>query len=324
MPLTQPAVPSPAQPDQAVVKIFTGNANPPLAAAVALSLGTHLGQAMVERFPDGEVRVRLHESVRGADVYLVQPTAPPVNDTLMELLLMADAVRRSSAARINAVVPYFGYARQDKQTLGREPISAKLVAGLLEQVGVDRIVAIDLHAPQIQGFFNIPVDALSAVRLFSHYLKQHQLTENAVVVSPDAGRAEEARRLSERLGLPLAMLAKRRTGPTETQVTYVIGDVAGKRPLIIDDIVSTGGTIRRGVEALLVAGALPEAVVMATHPVLVGDAHQNLAHPAIRQVIFTDTIALGDGHPYTILSTASLLAQAIQHVHTNRSVSTLI
>lgn len=324
MTVVQPTLEAANGSNGATVKLFSGNANLPLAEAVAKALDTTLGEAMVERFPDGEVRVRLHESVRGCDVYLLQPTAPPVNDNLMELLLMADAVRRSSAARINAVVPYFGYARQDKQTLGREPVSAKLVAGLLEQVGIHRIIAIDLHAPQIQGFFNIPVDALSAVRLFGHHLLSHQLTDNAVVVSPDAGRAEEARRLSERLGLPFAMLAKRRTGPTETQVTYVIGDVVGKRPLIVDDIISTGGTIRRGVEALVAAGALPEAIVMATHPVLVGPARENLAHPAIRKVIFTDTIPLNAGFGYTILSTAPLLAQAIEHVHTNRSISTLI
>ncbi len=306
------------------VKLFSGNANQSLAQAVARCLGLPLSEATVERFPDSEVRVRLMESIRGGDVYLIQPTCPPVNDHLMELLILADAVRRSSAARINAVIPYFGYARQDKQTQGREPISAKLVADLIERAGVDRVIAVDLHAPQIQGFFNIPVDALSAVKLFAGYLEAKGLTKNAVVVSPDAGRAEEARRLSERLGLPLALLAKRRTGPRETQVTYVIGDVAGKRPLIIDDIISTGGTIRRGVEALLAAGALPESVVMATHPVLVGPARENLAHPAIREVVFTDTIPLTPGLGYTVLSTADLLAQAIRHIHTNQSVSVLI
>lgn len=305
------------------IRIFSGNAHPDLAGRVAAALGLPLGQALVERFPDGEVRVRLLESVRGDDVYLVQPTSPPVNDHLMELLLLADAARRSSAARINAVIPYFGYARQDKQTQGREPISAKLVANLLEAVGVDRVIAIDLHAPQIQGFFDIPVDHLSAVRLFARYLRERGLDQEAVVVSPDAGRAEEARRLSERLGLPFAMLAKRRTGPRETQVTYVIGDVEGKRPLVIDDIVSTGSTIRRGVEALLEAGARPEVVVLATHPVLVAGARENLAHPAIREVVFTDTIPLREGG-YTVLSTAELLAQAIRHVHTNQSVSALI
>lgn len=228
------------------IRLFSGSAHPDLARRVAEALGVPLGKALVDRFPDGEVRVRLLESVRGEDVYLIQPTCPPVNDHLMELLLLADAARRSSAGRINAVIPYFGYARQDKQTEGREPISARLVAGLLERVGVERVIAIDLHAPQIQGFFDIPVDHLSAVRLFARYLREKGYVENAVVVSPDAGRAEEARRLAERLGLPLAMLAKRRLGPRETSVTYVIGDVEGKRPILVDDIVSTGGTIRRG------------------------------------------------------------------------------
>ncbi|GIW26562.1 ribose-phosphate pyrophosphokinase [Meiothermus sp.] len=306
------------------VKLFCGNANRPLAEAVAKALGVQLGKATVERFPDGEVQVRLLESIRGDDVYLIQPTAPPVNDNLMELLVLADAVRRSSAGRINAVIPYFGYARQDKQTQGREPITARLVAGLLEHVGIHRVITVDLHAPQIQGFFYQPVDELSAVRLFAEYLESQHLTENAVVVSPDSGRAEQARRLSERLGLPLAILAKRRTGPRETQVSYVIGDVAGKRPLIIDDIISTGGTIRRGVEALLAAGAAPEVVVMASHAVLVGNARENLAHPAIREVVFTDTIALNPALGYTILPTAPLLAQAIRRVHTNQSVSVLI
>jgi ribose-phosphate pyrophosphokinase len=306
------------------VKLFCGNANRPLAEAVAKALGIKLGEAIVERFPDGEVQVRLLESIRGDDVYLIQPTAPPVNDNLMELLVLADAVRRSSAERINAVIPYFGYARQDKQTRGREPITARLVAGLLEHVGIHRVITVDLHAPQIQGFFYQPVDELSAVRLFAEYLESQHLTENAVVVSPDSGTAEQARRLSERLNLPLAILAKRRTGPLETQVSYVIGDVAGRRPLIIDDIVSTGGTIRRGVEALLAAGAAPEVIVMASHAVLVGNARENLAHPAIREVVFTDTIALNPALGYTILPTAPLLAQAIRRVHTNQSVSILI
>lgn len=306
------------------VKLFSGNANRPLAEAIGRALGIQLGQATVERFPDGEVRVRLLESIRGDDVYLIQPTAPPVNDNLMELLVLADAVRRSSAGRINAVIPYFGYARQDKQTQGREPITARLVAGLLEHVGIHRVITVDLHAPQIQGFFYQPVDELSAVRLFAEYLEDRNLIENAVVVSPDSGRAEQARRLSERLNLPLAILAKRRTGPRETQVSYVIGDVAGKRPLIIDDIISTGGTIRRGVEALVAAGAAPEVVVMASHAVLVGNARENLAHPAIREVVFTDTIALNPALGYTILPTAPLLAQAIRRVHTNQSVSVLI
>jgi ribose-phosphate pyrophosphokinase len=306
------------------VKLFTGNANRPLAEAIGKALGLSVSEALVEPFPDGEVRVRLMESARGADVFLIQPSSPPVNNNLMEMLVLADALRRSSAARINAVIPYFGYARQDKQTKGREPITAKLVADLIQTAGVNRVIALDLHAPQIQGFFNIPVDALSAVKLFANHLKVRGFAENAVVVSPDAGRAEEARRLSERLGLPLALIAKRRTGPSETQVSYVIGDVTGKRPILIDDIISTGGTIRRSVEALVSAGAIPEVIVLATHPVLVGPAHDNLKHPAIKDVIFTDTIQLGPNHSFSILPTAELLAQAIRNVHTNQSISALI
>ena len=306
------------------LKLISGSAHPALAERVARELKTSLTPLELGRFPDGEVQLRVAESVRGADVYVIQPTSPPVDEHLMELLLLADALRRSSVERINAVIPYFGYARQDKQTRGREPISAKVVADLIERVGVHRVIAVDLHAPQIQGFFNIPVDHLSAVRLFAEYLVREGLTENAVVVSPDAGRAEEARRLSEILELPMAMLAKRRTGPTETQVTYVIGEVRGLRPILIDDIVSTGGTIRRGVEALVAAGARPEAVVMATHPVLVGRARENLAHPAIARVVFTDTIPLAENPGYDVLSTAPLLAEAIRRVHTHRSVSELL
>ena len=303
--------------------VFTGNANPVLAAEIAQHLNVPLGGINVGRFSDGEVAVEVTQNVRARHAFIVQPTCAPTNENLMELIIMVDALKRASATSIAAVIPYFGYARQDKQTEGREPISARLVAGLLERVGVERVIAIDLHAPQIQGFFDIPVDHLSAVRLFARYLREKGYVENAVVVSPDAGRAEEARRLAERLGLPLAMLAKRRLGPRETSVTYVIGDVEGKRPILVDDIVSTGGTIRRGVEALLQAGALPEVVVMATHAVLVGGAKENLAHPAVREVVFTDTIPLKDGG-YTVLSTAELLAQAIRHVHTNQSVSALI
>ncbi len=306
------------------LKILAGSANPDLAQRVAREIGVGLTPVELGRFPDGEVRLRLVESVRGADVYVIQPMSPPVNDHLMEILLMADALRRSSASKVNAVIPYFGYARQDKQTKGREPISAKVVADLLQRVGVDRVIAVDLHAPQIQGFFNIPVDHLSAVRLFAEYLVREGLTRDAVVVSPDAGRAEEARRLANLLELPMAMLAKRRTGPTETEVTYVIGKVKRQRPIIIDDIVSTGGTIRRGVDALVEAGARPEAVVMATHAVLSGPARENLAHPAIERVVFADTIPLEDAGGYVVLSTAPLLAEAIRRVHTHRSVSELM
>ena len=307
--------------------LVSGRASRPLAEAIATELGEPLGEPNIAEFANGEIHCRFSESIRGCDAFIIQTHCHSggmsINDTLMEQLIMVDAARRASAKRITVVCPHYGYARQDRKASGREPITAKLVANLFKEAGASRLVGIDLHSGQIQGFFDIPVDHLSAVRLFARYLREKGYVENAVVVSPDAGRAEEARRLAERLGLPLAMLAKRRLGPRETSVTYVIGDVEGKRPILVDDIVSTGGTIRRGVEALLQAGALPEVVVMATHAVLVGGAKENLAHPAVREVVFTDTIPLKDGG-YTVLSTAELLAQAIRHVHTNQSVSALI
>ena len=303
--------------------IFSGQSNRPLAQAIAEALGLPLGKSTTLRFANDNLFVRYEESLREGDVFIVQSFVPPVQDHLMELLMMVDAAKGASAARVTAVIPYFSYARSDKKDAPRISITARLIADLLQTAGADRVLTMTLHSPQVHGFFKIPVDHLSAVRLFARYLREKGYVENAVVVSPDAGRAEEARRLAERLGLPLAMLAKRRLGPRETSVTYVIGDVEGKRPILVDDIVSTGGTIRRGVEALLQAGALPEVVVMATHAVLVGGAKENLAHPAVREVVFTDTIPLKDGG-YTVLSTAELLAQAIRHVHTNQSVSALI
>ncbi|HWH33549.1 MAG TPA: ribose-phosphate pyrophosphokinase [Egibacteraceae bacterium] len=304
------------------VKLFAGTANPVLAGAIARTLGLPLGALSVGRFPDGEVKVRLEESVRGDDVYVVQSTCPPVDSHLMELLTLVDALRRSSAGRINAVIPYFGYARQDKQVTGREPITAKLVANLLESAGVDRVITVDLHARQVQGFFDVPVDQLSALRTMSGYLRQ-TAAPNTVVVSPDTGRGSEARRLADMLGLPLALLYKRRHSDTETEVTAVIGDVAFQRVLLVDDVISTGGTLRRAVEALLENGAVPDIRICATHAVLAGDARQYLSHDAIKEVIVTDTIPLRPGDPYTVLSIAPLIASAIYHVHTHQSVSSL-
>ena len=304
------------------VKLFAGTANKALATAIARTLGLPLGALSIGRFPDGEVKVRLEESVRGDDVYVVQSTCPPVDEHLMELLVVLDALRRSSAGRINAVIPYFGYARQDKQTTGREPITAKLVANLLESAGVDRIITVDLHARQVQGFFDVPVDQLSALRTLAAYLRQTGI-ENTIVVSPDTGRGSEARRLADMLGLPLALLYKRRHSDTETEVTAVIGEVEGQRILLVDDVVSTGGTLRRAVEALLASGALHDVRIVATHPVLSGHARANLAHPAVREVIFTDTIPLAPEDTYTVLSIAPLIASAIYHIHTHQSVSML-
>ncbi len=310
-------------PSSTDLKLFSGTANPKLAYEIARALGVRLGDAIVGRFPDGEVKVQLGESVRGNDVYIIQSTCPPVNDNLMELLTLVDAVRRSSAARINAVIPYFGYARQDKQVAGREPITAKLVSTLLEAAGVERVITIDLHARQLQGFFDIPLDMLSALRTIASYLRSSGL-EDTVIVSPDTGRSEEARRLTELLGLPLAFMYKRRTSERDTQVTAVIGDVVGKRVILVDDVISTGGTLRRAVEALIEAGARPDVRIAATHAVLAGDARDRLAHPAIKEVIVTDTIPLPLEDRYTVLSVAPLLASAIAHVNQHKSVSALI
>ena len=305
------------------VKLFAGSATPALAAAVAKHLGQTLARCDVDQFPDGETRIGIGESVRGADCFVIQSTCAPVNHNLMELLVLCDALRRASAWRVSAVIPYFGYARQDKKVQAREPITAKLVANLLETVGLDRVITIDLHAGQIQGFFDIPVDHLTALDILGSHLRTTGL-EESVVISPDVGRATEARRLANYLGLPLAMLYKRRTSPTETSVTHVIGDVEGLRPIMIDDMISTAGTMRRGIDALLRLGALPEVRVVATHPVFTPPALDRLTNHAISRVIVTDTIPFHGQHDRVqVLSVAPLLAKAIHNVHHNDSVSSL-
>ena len=240
--------------------------------------------------------MRLDESVRGREVFLVQPTAPPVNDHLMELLAFADACRRSAAARITAVVPYFGYARADKRHGRREPITASLVARLMQAAGVDHVVTLDLHADQIEGFFHIPVDNLTAVPTLCQALRG-RLPEGVVVVSPDTGRVAMATDYAHRLGCPVVVLHKRRTSGTETEVTHVVGDVRGRPCLIIDDMISTGGTIARAVEALLAAGARPEIIVAASHGLFVGEARAKLSHEAIREVFVTDSVAADRSWP---------------------------
>ena len=305
------------------LKLFCGTANRELAQAVADHLGQRLGSGTVSTFPDGETSITIEESVRGADCYVIQSTSAPVNHNLMEILVLADALRRASAWRINAVIPYFGYARQDKKVQAREPITAKLVANLLETAGVDRVITIDLHAGQIQGFFDVPVDHLTGLDLLGDHLRTLDLTD-AVVVSPDVGRATEARRLANFLDLPLAMLYKRRTSPTETQVVHVIGEVAGLRPIMIDDMISTAGTMRRGIDALLRLGAVPHVTIVATHPVFTEPALERLTHESIDRVIVTDTIPFQGTHERVqVLSVAPLLAKAIRNVHENISVSSL-
>lgn len=306
------------------MKVFSGRAHEALAQAIAKDLNTRLAAEEIGVFADGEVRVEIEESVRGADVFIVQPTAPPVNDNLMELLVIADALKRASAGRITAVVPYFGYARQDKKATGREPITAKLVADLMQTAGIQRVITMDLHAAQIQGFFNVPVDHLTALGIIAEHYRRRDLS-NTVVVAPDAGRARVAKRLSDMANLPLGLLHKRRVGGNaEPEITTVIGEVEGMRVIMVDDMVSTGATIQRGVEALMRLGAL-DVSVAATHPVLVGPAIERLTGPGISEVVFTDTVPLPPGSPssFRILSVASLIASAISRVHTNKSVSTL-
>jgi len=305
------------------IKLFTGTANPELAKEVARHLGAPLDTNVVSQFPDGETRIQIQESVRGADCYIIQSTSGPVNHNIMELLVLTDALRRASAWRINAVIPYFGYARQDKKVQAREPVTSKLVANMLETAGIDRVITVDLHAGQIQGFFDVPVDHLTGLDIIADHLLSEGV-DGHVVVSPDIGRAPEARRLANTLNLPLAMLYKRRTSPTDTEVTAVIGEVNGLKPIMIDDMISTAGTMRRGIDALIELGAVPEVTVAATHPVFTPPALERLDMPAIKNVLVTDTVPFhGELASLKVLSVAPLLAKAIRNVHEHVSVSSL-
>lgn len=304
--------------------LFAGTSNPALVTAIAADLGVRPGACAVEQFPDGETAVRLDAPVRGRDVFLVLPTGPPVNDHLVELLAFADACRRSAAGRITAVVPYFGYARSDKRHGRREPITASLVARMMQVAGIDHVVTLDLHAAQIEGFFHIPVDSLTAVPTLCRAARDG-LPAGAVVVSPDAGRVKMATEYADRLGVPVVVLHKRRVGATETAVTHVVGDVADRACLIIDDMISTGGTIARAVEALLAAGARPEITIAATHGLFVGDARARLSHEAVQRVLVTDTVAAADrAWPrLQIVSVAPLLAAAIRRIRADGSLEDL-
>ncbi|WP_027364285.1 ribose-phosphate diphosphokinase [Desulfotruncus alcoholivorax] len=306
------------------LKIFTGNANPALAEEIAHYLGVSVGAAKVTRFSDGEIQVRINESVRGADVFIIQPTSEPVNEHLMELLVMVDAVRRASARRITAVMPYYGYARQDRKTRARDPITAKLVANLLYASGTRRVITMDLHAGQIQGFFDIPVDHLPGVPLIAQYFLQQQLSD-VVVVSPDLGGVQRARDLAERIGAPLAIIDKRRPEPNVAEIMNIIGSVQGKKVIMIDDIIDTAGTITQGAAALKKWGA-EEIYVCCTHPVLSGPAVDRLPKAPIKEVLVTNTIALPQSKiidNLKILSVAPLLGEAIIRVHEDLSVSKL-
>jgi ribose-phosphate pyrophosphokinase len=306
------------------LKIFSGNANRPLAEEIAQHLHVKLGDADVSRFSDGDVYVQINENVRGQDVFVVQPTCPPVNDNLMELLVMIDAFKRASARRITAVLPYYGYGRQDRKSQSRVPISAKLVADLITTAGASRVLAIDLHAGQIQGFFNIPVDHLFAAPVLIDYLAKKDL-EDPVLVSPDAGGVERARAIAKRLRAGLAIIDKRRDGPNVAVFMYLIGDVKGKDVVIIDDMIDTAGTLIQAVDALKREGA-QRILAAAVHGVLSGPALARIAGSDLEEVIICNSIPLvGDKRlpKIQVLSVAPLLAEAIRRIHDEESVSTL-
>jgi len=306
-------------------KIFCGTSNPALAKEVCDFLGLPLGQSQLTQFSDGEIYVQILENVRGADVFVLQPTCDPVAHNLMQLLLMIDALKRASARRITVVIPYFGYARQDRKDKPRVPISSKLVADLLTTAGADRALVVDLHAPQIQGFFNIPVDHLFASPVLVDYFRKLALPD-LTVVSPDAGGVERARFFAKKMDSALAIVDKRRTEMNVTEVMHVIGDVKGRTCLIIDDIIDTAGTLVKTVSALLEAGA-KEVYACASHPVLSGPALDRISKSELKQLIVTNTIPLSErGHQepkIKVLTIAGLIGRAIQSIHEETSVSKL-
>jgi ribose-phosphate pyrophosphokinase len=308
------------------ISIFSGSANGPLAAATASYIGVKLGGAELTRFSDGEIFVRIGENVRSADVYVIQPTCSPVNDHLMELLVMVDALKRASAGSITAVLPYYGYARQDRKVAPRTPITAKLVADLLTAAGVSRVVAIDLHAGQIQGFFGLPFDHLYANRVFLDYLQPKFRDEQPVFVSPDAGGVERARAYAKRLKADLAIIDKRRERANESEVMHIIGEIEGRDCIILDDMIDTAGTLCNAAGALAEAGAR-RVFATATHAVLSGSAAERIGKSVLEEVVITDTIplrpeALQTGK-FKVLTVAALLGEAIKRIHNGDSVSSL-
>jgi ribose-phosphate pyrophosphokinase len=308
------------------LKLFTGNANRALAEEIAQYLHVPLGDAEVSRFSDGEVFVQINENVRGTDVFIIQPTCPPVNDTLMELLIMIDAFKRASAHRITAVLPYYGYARQDRKVQGRMPISAKLVADLLEAAGIDRVLALDLHAGQIQGFFSVPVDHLFAGPVVMiDYLRKKDL-HDPVIVAPDAGGVERARAIAKRVSAGLAIIDKRREGPNSAVAMHLIGEVEGRDAVVIDDMIDTAGTLAQAVGAVQREGAR-RILACGVHPVLSGPAIERIKASPIEEVVVTNSIPLSDDKRtaarITVLTVAPLLGEAIRRIHDEESVSTL-
>lgn len=306
------------------IRIFTGSANPDLARSIVRLLKMNLGELRIGRFKDGEIRVKFDESVRGEDVFLIQSTCPPVNEHLMELLLAIDAAKRASAGRITAVIPYFGYARQDRKDAPRVPISAKLVADLIATAGADRVLAMDLHIDQLQGFFDIPVDHIFARTVMHSYFRKKKL--NVLVVSPDTGGVERSRRLAQLLKAPLAIIDKRRSEPNQSDVMNIVGEVRGFDAILFDDIIDTGGTVVKAAEALMRSGARTVRVAC-THPVFSGEAPVSLQSSLLTEVVVTDTIPVPHQRHFkklTVVSVSKMFAEAIHRIHENRSFQGLI
>jgi ribose-phosphate pyrophosphokinase len=306
------------------LRIFSLNSNRPLAQEIAEILGVELGKSTVSRFSDGEIQINIDESVRGSDVYVVQSTSAPANEHLMELIIMIDALKRASAKTINVLIPYYGYARQDRKARSREPITAKLIADLLETSGAHRVITLDLHAPQIQGFFDIPVDQLLGVTILSEYFKEKQM-DNIVIVAPDNGGVIRARKIASILDVPIAFIDKRRPEPNVSEVMNIIGDIEGKRAIIIDDIIDTAGTLTLAADALMENGSI-EVYACCTHPVLSGPAIERIENSVIKELVVTNSIFLPEEKridKIKVLSIASLLAEALLRIHNNVSVSEL-
>ncbi len=306
--------------------IFSGNSNKSLAESIVSRLGMRLGAATVSKFSDGEIMVKIDESVRGRDVFVVQPTNAPSDSNLMELMVMTDALKRASANTITAIMPYFGYSRQDRASEPRVPITAKLVSNLIATSGVDRVVTMDLHAGQIQGFFDIPVDNLYTLPVFYKYMQDNNLcNDDTVIVSPDAGGVARARIYAKKFGMPLAIIDKRRSGPNVAKVMHVIGEIAGKKCILIDDMIDTAGTLTEAAVALMEHGAV-SVKAMATHGILSGPAIDRISSSVIEKVIITDTIdntRLKDFTKLQILSVAGILATSIERIHNKESISSL-
>ena len=310
------------------IKIFSANSNPKVAAEIAQQLGLPLGQSEVVRFSDGEISVSIKESVRGSDVFVVQSLSTPVNDNIMELLIMIDAFKRASAGRITAVIPYLGYARQDRKAKARDPISAKLVADIITVAGADRVLSMDLHCPQIQGFFNIPVDHLLGVPLLAPYFieKFKDQRENCMIVSPDLGSVTRARNFAQRFDAPLAIVDKRRQKANVCEVVNIIGDVRDKNVILVDDMIDTAGTLCNAAKAIIEIGGAKEVYACATHGVLSGPAIERIEKSPIKELVLLDTIVLPEEKKLdkiTILPVAPVFAQAIQRIYDDKPVSPL-